>query len=338
MNLSKSEISKLEKAKTVGGEPSVSLTDGELANLLRIVALDLDLEIPDGIVCEECVDIPNTGFFEVPIAQLECSDFESTFSSDSILKQAIGEMCKDTPDVFTYYTSLVQLHSYRRKFKKVCDVQPIPELEGIVPRGLLEIGKFDEEKLVSWIVWRKFLYDIDNRSAQTTGYLFEPILTESIGGASYSSRESPIERTNRKGGRQVDCIVGETAYEFKMRMTIAASGQGRFSEELQFAEDAYNSEYKPVLLVLDPTPSTKLSKLSAEFRDYDGEAYVGDDAWSHLQEKSGDIMPKFIEKYIRNPISKMDEHEDRLESLGLTYRKDSNSITVTIGDETIELR
>lgn len=338
MTLSKSEISKLEKAKTVGGEPSISLTDRELANLLKIVAFDLGLDIPEPIDCEECNAILETGFFEVPIGQLNCDSFESTFSSNNILKQSLGDLCEDNPDIFTYYTSLVQLHSYRRKFKKICDVQRIPKLEGIVPRGLLEIGKFKEEKLVSWIVWRKFLYDIDNRSAQNTGYLFEPILTESIGGASYSSTKSPIERTNRKGGRQVDCIVGETAYEFKMRMTIAASGQGRFSEELQFAEDSYNSGYKPVLLVLDPTPSTKLNKLSTEFRDYDGEAYVGDDAWNHLENESGDIMPKFIEKYVRGPITKMDKYEDHLESLGLEYKKDSDSITVTIGDETIELR
>lgn len=338
MTLSKSDISKLEDARTVGGEPSVALSDGEMANLLKLIADDLDLEVPEQLVCDECDEKLGSGFFEVGINDLDCTKLESTFSLDEILKRTIGGYAEEDPDIFTYYSLLVQLHSYRRKFEKVCNVQGIPELETIIPRGLLEIGKFDEESLVSWLTWRKFLYDIDNRSAQTTGYLFEPILTESIGGASYSSSKSPIERTNRGGSRQVDCIVGDTAYEFKMRVTIAASGQGRFGEELQFAEDAHNSGYTPVLLVLDPTPSRKLRKLSNEFRDYGGTAYTGDDAWNHLEEKAGDTMAEFLEKYVREPLSQIDENDDHFESLSIDYGEEDDSVVVTIGDKNIQLR
>jgi hypothetical protein len=337
MTLSKSEISQLEDARTVGGEPSVSLSDGEMVNLLKLVSDDLGLEIPNRLACSECDDMLEAGFFDVGINNLGCSELESTFSIDEILKRTLGEYTEDDPDIFTYYSLLVQLHSYRRKFEKVCNVQRIPELETIIPRGLLEIGKFDEESLVSWLTWRKFLYDIDNRSAQTTGYLFEPILTESIGGASYSASKSPVERTNRKGGRQVDCIVGDTAYEFKMRVTIAASGQGRFGEELQFAEDAHNSGYTPVLLVLDPTPSKKLRRLSEEFRDYGGRAYIGDEAWEHLEEKAGDTMSGFLEKYVRQPISQIDENKEDFKSLSLDYGEE-DEVTVTIGEKEIQLR
>lgn len=338
MRLSKSDISQLEDARTIGGEPSVSLSDGEMANLLKLVAEDLDLDVPEQLACAECDEKLESGFFEVGINELDCSELESTFSLGEILKRTIGDYAEDDPDVFTYYSLLVQLHSYRRKFEKVCNVQGIPELETIIPRGLLEIGKFDVESLVSWLTWRKFLYDIDNRSAQTTGYLFEPILTESIGGASYSSSKSPIESTSGKGNRQVDCIIGDTAYEFKMRVTIAASGQGRFREELQFAEDAHNSGYTPVLLVLDPTPSKKLRKLSNEFRDYGGRAYTGNDAWNHLEEKAGDTMTEFLEKYVRGPLSQIDENEDHFESLLVDYDEEDGSIIVTIGDKEIQLR
>lgn len=338
MPLSKSEISQLENARTVGGDPSVSLSDGEMVNLLKLVADDLDLSIPDTLSCEECDEQLERGFFGVEIDNLDCPTLESTVSLDEVIMNMLGDLVEEDPDIFTYYVNLVQLHSYRRKFETVCRVQEIPELEEIIPQGLLEIGKFDHESIVSWLLWRKFLYNIDNRSAQLTGYLFEPILTEAIGGASYSASKSPIERTNRSGGRQVDCIVGETAYEFKKRMTIAASGQGRFSEELQFAEDAYNSDYTPVLLVLDPTPSEKLDRLSSEFRDYGGEAYVGDDAWNHLEEKAGETMSEFLEKYVRGPISEIDENVDRFKHLSLEYGEESDAVTVTIGDNEIKLR
>jgi hypothetical protein len=102
------------------------------------------------------------------------------------------------------------------------------------------------------------LNDIDNRSAQETGYLFEPILAAAISGIPFAAAKSPIKRTdNPRQGRQVDCLDGKLAYEFKMRVTIAASGQGRFQEELAFARDCYHSGYIPVLLVLDPTPSAR---------------------------------------------------------------------------------
>lgn len=338
MTLSKSDISKLEDSRTVGGDPSVSLSDGEMVNLLKIVADDLDLDIPGQLTCEDCDESLQTGFFNVAIDDLRCSELESTLSLDEVLKRTLGEYTEDDPDVFTYYSLLVQLHSYRRKFERVCNAQELPALETVVPRGLLEIGKFDEESLVSWLTWRKFLYDIDNRSAQTTGYLFEPILTEAIGGASYSSTKSPIERTDRAGSRQVDCIVGDTAYEFKMRVTLAASGQGRFGEELQFAEDAQESGYTPVLLVLDPTSSKKLVKLSSEFRDYGGGAYVGDDAWNHLEERAGETMSEFLEKYVREPLAQIDEKQDHFESLSIDYEEDDDSVTVGIGDKDIQLR
>ncbi len=338
MTLSQSDLSKLEDARTVGGNPSVSLSDVEMVNLLKLVANDLDLDVPDQLVCTDCDKKLESGFFDIGITNLGCSKLESTFSLDEILKRTLGEYAEDDRNIFTYYSLLVQLHSYRRKFEKVCNVQEIPELETVIPRGLLEVGKFDEESLVSWLTWRKFLYDIDNRSAQTTGYLFEPILTEAIGGASYSSSKSPIERTSRKGSRQVDCIVGDTAYEFKMRVTIAASGQGRFREELQFAEDAYNSDYTPVLLVLDPTPSKKLTKLSNEFKQYGGDAFTGEEAWDHLEQKAGDTLSEFLEKYVRGPISDIDENKQHFESLAIDYGDEDGSIIVSIGDKEIHLR
>lgn len=59
------------------------------------------------------------------------------------------------------------------------------------------------------------------------------------------------------------------AYEFKMRVTIAASGQGRFKEELDFARDCHFSQpsFTPILLVLDSTPSSRLDDLAAAYKN-----------------------------------------------------------------------
>lgn len=336
MPLSQSDLSRLEDARQVGGTPSVSLTDGEMVGLLRVVASDLDLPVPEQLECEDCRETVEADFFDIPITDFDCAKVGSTFSADTLLERTLGGYTDDDPDVFTYYSLLVQLHSYRRKFERVCATQELPELETVLPRGLLEFGPFDGASLVSWLTWRKYLYDIDNRAAQTTGYLFEPILTEAIGGSSFSSSQSPIERTNREGSRQVDCIVGNTAYEFKMRVTAAASGQGRFREERQFAEDAEESGYTPVLLVLDPTPSKKLATLSGEFRKHGGRAYVGEDAWDHLEERAGETVSTFLERYIRTPLAEVDDAAADIERLGVERAADG-TVTVVVGDREVQL-
>jgi hypothetical protein len=338
MTLSQTENSKLEDARTVGGDPSVTLSYDEMLNLLKITADDLGLEIPDNLSCEECDEKLQDGFFNVEIDDLHCAELESTVGLEQLTKSTLGEYTDEDPDVVTYFALLAQLHSYRRKFNKVLNHQDIPELQTVIPRGLLELGNFDEEKIVSWLTWRKFLYDIDNRSGQNAGYLFENIIAEAIGGKRLSGRKSPISRANKDGSRQVDCLKDDTAYEFKMRVTEAASGKGRQSEEEQFAEDASTSGYTPILLVLDPTPSAKRERLRGIYEDYGGEAYVGEDAWEHLDEKAGPTMSNFLQKYVRSPISDMDENEDKFEDIAIAYGDEDDSVTVTVGDKEIQLR
>ena len=147
------------------------------------------------------------------------------------------------------------------------------------------------------------MFDIDNRAGQETGYLFEPIIANAIGGISVSARQSPIRRRNRPSqGRQVDCIKDRLAYEIKLRVTIAASGQGRWQEELDFPQDAMESGFRPILIVLDPTSNPKLTDLSNAFAGAGGVVYTGEAAWAHLEEEAGDTMSKFLEAYVRSPL------------------------------------
>ena len=156
---------------------------------------------------------------------------------------------------------------------------------------------------LSWMIWRKWIFDIDNRSAQETGYLFEPILASCLGGESVGARNSPVKRLDASGnptgtGRQIDCYVGEhdLAYEFKLRVTIAASGQGRFAEELSFPKQCAAAGLKPVLFVLDPTPSSRLAELQSAFLQAGGRTFIGEQAWQHMADESGEIMSDCTEK------------------------------------------
>lgn len=192
----------------------------------------------------------------------------------------------------------------------------MPHMDQIGPRSLLEYGQCETALLANWMVWRKWIYDIDNRSAQETGYLFEPLLASCLGGETVGARNSPVKRLDSDGiptnqGRQIDCFVPSTnrTYELKLRVTIAASGQGRFGEELSFAEESKAAGFTPVLLVLDPTPSHRLTELSEKYLACGGVFYHGEEAWNHMQEEAGIIISVFIRKYIKPAIQGIESIE-----------------------------
>ena len=236
-------------------------------------------------------------------------------------------------DFQTYFKCLCELHKRRRKYDMILQAQPLPTALQVAPRSLLEFGIVATPALSSWLTWRKWFYDIDNRAAQETGYLFEPILANALGGTPYSPRTSPVRRrADPRKGRQVDCVVGTDAYEFKLRVTIAASGQGRFGEELDFAQDCVASGLRPVLLVLDPTPSSRLDDLSATFRAVGGDAHIGDAAWNYIEVRSGPTMATFVEKYVRRPIASLDDHMATLLDLRISASADRRQFRIGLGD------
>ena len=167
----------------------------------------------------------------------------------------------------------------------------------------MQFGTLSSPALAALLFWRKWLYDIDNRAAQETGYVFEPVIANAVGGSPFGAKKSPIKRANDgKKGRQVDCIRDKFAYEIKMRVTIAASGQGRWREEMEFPVDVRSSGYVPVLIVFDGTPNEKLRELVAAFVRNGGLSYVGAAAWQHLDLVAGETMTRFLERYVRVPI------------------------------------
>jgi hypothetical protein len=268
-------------------------------------------------------------YYEIPL-----SWFSSPGDQDDFVANYL-KLIAEIEDFETYFDCLCELHKRRRKYEMILAAQPLPTMLQVAPRALLEFGILSSPSLASWLVWRKWFYDIDNRAAQETGYLFEPVLAAALGGAPVGARSSPIKRSaDRSKGRQVDCIVGHDAYEFKLRVTIAASGQGRFGEELGFASDCQASGYVPILLVLDPTPSTRLTELQAAFEHYGGRAYVGDEAWEHIDREAGPIMATFVERYVRKPISELDKESKELMELHASVSPDGSRFTFQLGSGT----
>ena len=311
---SKEERKLLTVARTLGSDGlKVYLDDVELVRLCAVIATDLGL----GDLVEDVVKSTELeqGYYGIPL-----NWFTEALPDGPALEDVFHRLDRSVSDFKDYFRCLCALHKHRRKYRLILEHQAFPKMEQIVPCCLLEHGLLPPDILASWLVWRKWLYDVDNRSAQETGYLFEPILAMALGGTRYSDKNSPVRRsTDPRKGRQVDCIIETTAYEFKMRVTIAASGQGRFGEELDFARDCETSGYKPVLLVLDPTPSPRLDELAAEYQKRGGEAYTGDVAWEHIEQAAGTVMAQFIERYVKLPILEVATAHHELLPIRMAY-------------------
>lgn len=290
--MNQSQRSIIEKARSVGSSDlAIELDDEMCAYLVGVIVHDLGLQKK----FPEVPAKPPKFFSATPPTELRLAKVD--------FWKLIERLASLEADAVTYFSCLAAMHKARLKYARILERQPIPTMDQVGPRGLLQFGQMSPRALAGFILWRKWLYDIDNRAAQETGYLFEPIIAHAIGGVPASAKKSPVRRHgDDKKGRQVDCIRGKRAYEIKIRVTIAASGQGRWQEELDFPKDCRASGYVPVLVVFDPTPNPKLTALKRAFEREKGEVYIGDEAWKHLDEAAGDTMAKFIEEYVRAPM------------------------------------
>ncbi len=318
----------------------------ELARVIALVVTDIGKAADFQLAFPENWPkiAPPNDYYAIPLDWFAEED-KSITTFDVVEMLEVGRSLDD--DFQTYLRCLTELHKRRRKYGLILQRQPLPTMVQVSPRALMEYGPdFPPEALASWLSWRKFFYDLDNRSAQETGYLFEPILAAAIGGEPKSAKTRVVRRSDDASkGRQVDCWkVGADgsplAYELKLRVTIAASGQGRFGEELSFAVDCRNSGAKPILVVLDPTENEKLTGLQAAYLAEGGAAYVGPAAWQHLEDEAGPTMAEFIERYVRTPVAAVtafelmvkDDPNHRVHTLlDLAASVNGNSLTISLG-------
>jgi hypothetical protein len=327
MALSKSQASIWQKAKSLGsGAQAVGLGDPACAFLISTIAHDLNVQDKFPELPQE----PPAFFANVNLEQLIVADVPA--------RPLFERLMTIDQDADTYFACLAALHKARLKYQRILSTQPIPTLEQVGPRGLLQYGQLGGRALTALLFWRKWFYDIDNRAGQETGYLFEPIIASAIGGTPAPSKKSPIRRHNNENqGRQVDCVLDHRVYEFKVRVTIAASGQGRWRQELDFPHDCRASGFTPVLVCLDSTPNPKLDELADTFRQHDGEVFIGDDAWQHLDELAGDTLGIFLEKYVRTPLQNLlTQVDDALPTF--TAKWFSQQINIEIAGERLTIR
>ena len=322
MGLTQAQKAIVTRAQSLGGGgQAVAMNDEACAYLVGVIVHDLGLqglfpELPETIPEFFCssplsrLELPGVPFLEV---------FERLVDADA------------NSDI--YFACLAALHKARLKYERILETQPVPTIDQVGPRGLLQFGGMEARALASFLLWRKWIFDIDNRAGQETGYLFEPIIAAAVGGVPVSARKSPVKRRNAPTkGRQIDCLREKWAYEIKIRVTIAASGQGRWREELGFPEDCRSSGYIPVLVVLDPTPNAKLDELSAAFRQAGGAVHVGGDAWAHLEALAGPTMARFLARYVHDPLAEL-LREEPVELPDLLLSMDLGRLTVGVGDE-----
>jgi hypothetical protein len=319
--LSQSQRAIVEKARSLGGGgQAIALSDGGCAFLTAVIVADLGLaqHFPE-------IGTDTPAFF----GPGPTDGFALELDFLALFERLVGL----DPNADTYFACLAALHKARLKYERILQTQPVATIDQVGPRGLLQYGTMTPKALTGFLLWRKWLFDIDNRAGQETGYLFEPIIAASIGGVPASSRKSPVRRRGEAGkGRQVDCIRENKAYEIKIRVTIAASGQGRWREELEFPADCRGSGYTPVLVVLDPTANPKLEELSRAFLTEGGEVYIGADAWRHLEQTAGATMGRFLEKYVQEPLqSLLAEVPENLPELVL--RMQNNQVSISVGGE-----
>jgi hypothetical protein len=328
MALTASFRAAVERVRAAGtGSLGRALDDAVCRYLVAIVVRDLSLEtyFPEF----DTVDVPPL----FSATGLLCS-----IPQGPDLFELLERLTSAEQEAGTYFLCLASLQKSRRKYEAILRNQPLPTMDQIGPRALLQFGTLSSHALAGLLLWRKWMFDIDNRAGQETGYLFEPIIAHAIGGTPFSSARSPVRRaSDTTKGRQVDCIREGNAYEYNIRVTIAASGQGRWREELDFPVDCRTSGYVPVLVVLDPTANTKLDDLSKAFREAGGEVYVGSDAWHHLDSAAGPTMARFLELYVRVPIDAMIfECKGALPRIALTA--EHGVIRIAVDEETYTIQ
>lgn len=296
------------------GDAQVVISPKEVVLLTVISLRDLSLSV-DFLYADPApfIDVASKGFYRI---SREDIDRLPAVTEEQCYEFMDSSGVTDVSNVlFLYVKNLCDLYRRRVKYVSILSSQRFASADQIAPRSILEYGNCDEALLADWLQWRKLIYDLDNRSAQETGYTFEPILASCLGGESVSAKLSPVRRIDEAGnrtdnGRQIDCYIPETkeAFELKMRVTIAASGQGRFSEEMSFPYEARQAGLKPVLVVFDGSPSALLTKLSNRYLECGGECFIGDEAWRMLEEHAGEEMGLFISRYIYPPIASMNEN------------------------------
>jgi len=154
VGLTKTQLS-IIKAQAVGGsKQGVALDDEQCAYLVGVVAKDLGIL---GKLPGFPTDLPPF-FAALALESLRLPGL----NFPQIFEQLVGL----DQDADAYFDCLAYLHKARLKYERILQTQPVPTVDQVGPRGLLQFGCLETKALTPFLLWRKWLYDIDNRAAQ----------------------------------------------------------------------------------------------------------------------------------------------------------------------------
>ena len=129
MGLTQAQRAMIEKARTGGGSgQAIALTDAACAYLVAVIVNDLRLQ-------NHFPELPD----EVP-ELFECRDLASLTVTDIPFPPLIDRLVSLNSDADTFFVCLANLHKRRLKYERILQTQPIPTIEQVGPRGLLQYG------------------------------------------------------------------------------------------------------------------------------------------------------------------------------------------------------
>jgi hypothetical protein len=145
--LSKTQEALITKLKAVGNsELGITLDDEICCYLIAVIVKDLGLfdrfpEIPR--------ELPDF-FGRDPLTTLRLSKLDF-----ALLYERLLEAVKDAD---AYFYCLGTLHKARLKYERILQAQPIPTVDQVGPRGLLQYGALSPGALAALLFWRKWIF------------------------------------------------------------------------------------------------------------------------------------------------------------------------------------
>ena len=87
---------------------------------------------------------------------------------------------------------------------------------------------------------------------------------------------------------------------------------------------------------MDSTPNPKLDALLAAFQAQQGEVFIGDAAWEHLDSVAGPTMALFLERYVRTPLQSLLREAPEVPQ-PLEARWNETSIDIRVGSAAFQI-
>ena len=161
MALTQGQKAVVTRAQSLGGGgQAVALSDEACAYLVGVIVRDLGLQ-------DRFPEIPETlpeFFSPSPLSRLEFAAVQFL----AMFERLVGL----DADSDVYFACLAALHKARLKYERILETQAVQTIDQVGPRGLLQYGGMSHKTLAGFLLWRKWIYDIDNRGRAGDGLPF----------------------------------------------------------------------------------------------------------------------------------------------------------------------